>query len=216
MLLLVGLTTLVVGVIEVPDLGAPALAPIACGLLALGLFVRHERTCAHPLIEFRLLGNRMVATSLAALFAIQFAVSITTGRFADRHGPRALVLPGLMLATASLAGIGLLAPSGSVVALLPGLLVFALARPMVFTPAGIGPFLALDGDRSAFAASMATEARQLGAVLGVALTALAHGSAPTGGSPAPAGGFAAAALSAAAVCAAAMLLVWRRMPGRAR
>lgn len=61
----------------------------------------------------------------------------------------------------------------------------------VFTPAGPGPFLALGGERRAFAASLATEARQLGAVLGVAVT----GAVVT------------------AVCAAATAVVWWRMPG---
>ncbi|MDN5750646.1 MAG: MFS transporter, partial [Pseudonocardia sp.] len=83
------------------------------------------------------------------------------------------MLPGRVLAAAGLAAVGSLAWYGSVVALLPGLLVFTLARPMVFTPAGVGAFLSHAGTLRALATSLATESRQLGAVLGVAVSTTA-------------------------------------------
>jgi MFS family permease len=143
-------------------------------------------------------------------------LSTTTGRLADRSGPRALVLPGLALTVASVAVVGLLAPLGGVLALVPGLLAFALARPVVFTPAGTGPFLALGAEHRAFAAGLATEARQLGALLGVAVTgavfSAVNGAELREGDPTLVDGFRAAALVTAAVCAVAALVVARRMP----
>ncbi|MFE3454234.1 hypothetical protein ACFXJ8_35455 [Nonomuraea sp. NPDC059194] len=137
---------------------------------------------------------------------------------ADRRGPRRLVLPGLVLATAALLALGLLAPVGGVLVLLPGLLVFTVARPAVFTPAGTGPFLALAGERRAFAASLATESRQLGAVLGVALTTTAgiaaYGPVIVEDDRSLVTGFQAAVLVAAAVCALAAAATWRWMPMR--
>ncbi|MFC5993702.1 MFS transporter [Pseudonocardia hispaniensis] len=251
-LLLAGLAALVVGVVGVADLGSLAIAPIAGGMAVLGLFGWSQRRSRYPVLDFRLFGDRMLAGSVAALFAIQFAVfgvtvslalylqhglgldalrtgvviavaglgtpllSIRTGRQADRRGPRALVLPGLVLAAAGLAALGWAAALGGVVALVPGLLALALARPMVFTPASIGPLRTLGTAHRAFAASVVTEARQLGAVLGVALTTTAsiaaHGRILVDGDRGLVDGFRAAVFVAAAVCAAAALLVWRWMP----
>jgi predicted MFS family arabinose efflux permease len=217
------------------------------------LFVRHELRAPAPLIDLKLLRDRMLATSLTALFAVQFAVfgvtvplalylqhglglgpvaaglvlalaglgspllSVWFGRITDRTEPRRLVLPGLALATVALLAVALPAPLGSVVVLLPGLLVFAVTRPMVFTPANDGSFIALGSERRAFAASLATEARQLGAVLGVALTgtvmAAVHGPELVEGDPALVDGFIAAVLVSAAACAVATAAVWWRMPG---
>jgi hypothetical protein len=84
------------------------------------------------------------------------------------------VLPGLVLACAGLAWAGLTAQRLSLVWLLPGLLVFGLSRPAVFTPATAGPFAVIPNKHRAFAASLVAEARQLGAVLGVAAMGLAY------------------------------------------
>ena len=233
---------------------APAL--LLGGLAVLAVFVRVELRAAAPLIQLRLLRDPMLATSLTALFAIQFAVfavtvplalylqhglglgpvaaglvlalaglgtpllSVLIGRTTDRTGPRALTLPGLALATVALLAVALLAPLGGVGVLLPGLLVFAVTRPLVFTPASTGPFLTLGGERRAFAASLGTEARQLGAVLGVALAGTAmvavHGTALVEGDAALVEGFQAAVLVAAVACAGATVVVRWRMPGRPR
>lgn len=146
-------------------------------------------------------------------------LSIATGHLADRRGPRALVLPGLALGTVALLVLAALAPLGGVAVLVPGLALFALARPVVFTPAGTGPFLALGDGRRAFAASLATEARQLGALFGAATAgavfAVVNGSALVEGDTTQVAGFAAAVLTAAAVCAAATLLARRLLPRRA-
>lgn len=202
---------------------------------------------------FALVRDPMLGTSLAALFAIQFAVfamtvpltlylqhglaepvvtagmvialgglgtpmlSIATGRRADRWGPRALALPGLALAAVALVTLALLAPLGGVAVLVPGLLGFALARPVVFTPAGTGPFIALGAGQRASAAALGTEARQLGAVLGVAAAgtvfAAVNGLALVDGDATQVHGFETAVMIAAGVCAGAAAIVWWRMPG---
>lgn len=251
-LLAFGLAAVLFSTVSAAALAWWVFVPFACGVAALAVFVRLQLRAPYPLLDVGLLRNAMLATSLAALFAIQFAVfgvmvylaldlrhrlglsglaagaviaiagaatpllSVKAGGFADRHGPRRLVLPGLLVASAGLVLLGVLAPTDGVIVLLPGLITFAMGRPGVFTPAGTGPFLALGPDQRAFAASLATEARQLGAALGVAMTT-AVGIAVGGGSvvrgaPLLGHGLRAATLVAAAVCALAAFAVWRWMP----
>lgn len=254
-LLMVGLGTAVAGVTELEALGAPAAAMLAGGVAVLGLFVRHELRTPRPLIRLDLLRDRLLAGSLVALFAIQFAVlgasvhlvlfaergldlgtvaagglvaltgvftpllSLRTGAIADRRGPRSLVVGGLAIATLGLAATALVADRLSALWLVPGLLAFSLARPAVFTPASVGPFASLSGERRAFAAGLVTEARQLGAVLGVAVIGAvfaAAGEAVPGAAPETvAGGFRAGMLVAAAVTATALAIVAVAMPRRA-
>lgn len=146
-------------------------------------------------------------------------LSQRAGRLADRFGPRHLVLPGLFFASVGLVLLAVLAPLGGVLILLPGLAVFAASRPAVFTPAGTGPFLALSAQQRAFAASLATEARQLGAVFGVAVTTAigiaVHGTSMVDSGP-PGHGLRATTMVAAAVCALAAATAWRWMPRGAR
>ncbi len=147
-------------------------------------------------------------------------LSQPAGRMADRFGPRRLVLPGLILAAVGLVLLAVLAPLGGVLILLPGLVIFAASRPGVFTPAGTGPFLALSAQQRAFAASLATEARQLGAVFGVAVTTAigiaVHGASILDAGPALGHGLRATTLVTAAVCALAAAAVWRWMPNGTR
>lgn len=252
-LLSAGLAALVIGLVGIVGLGATALVPIIAGVLVLGFTLERERRRPDPLLDVRALGNPMLAGSLVALFAVQFAVfaltvpmalylqhhlgldavrtgavlalaglgtpllSLRTGRLADRRGPKALVVPGLVLAAAGLIAVGSLAHTGALAPLLPGLLAFAVARPMIFSPASAGALLALGSARRGFAASLATEARQLGAVLGVTLTTATALSAAGTTALAADGtghvaGFSTAVLVAAAVCAMAAVVVWRKMP----
>lgn len=143
-------------------------------------------------------------------------LSQPAGRLADRFGPRRLVLPALILAALGLVLLAVLAPLGGVLILLPGLVIFAASRPGVFTPAGTGPFLALSAEQRGFAASLATEARQLGAVFGVAVTTAigiaVHGASLLDAGPALGDGLRVTTLVSAAVCALAAATVWRWMP----
>jgi EmrB/QacA subfamily drug resistance transporter len=253
-LLLLGLGAVVVGVTQIASWGAPSALVIAAGLAVLTGFVLREARVPQPLIQVGLLRDRLLATSLVALFAIQFVVlgssvhlvlfaerglevstleagllvalagvftpllSIRAGRIADRRGPRGLVLAGLALATAGLAWMALSAGRLSALALIPGLLVFSLGRPAVFTPASVGPFATLTGERRAFAASLVTESRQLGAVMGVAVIGAvfaAAGEAAPGADPeVVARGFRAGMLVAAGVTAAALAVIAAAMPRR--
>jgi MFS family permease len=252
LLLLAGLLGTVLGLSQISNWGAAALIPLAAGVTLLGVFAYTQSRSPRPLIRLALLRDRLVATSLTALFVIQFAVlgssvylvlflhhglgstvmtaglalaltgmftpllSARTGALADRRGSRTLVLLGLVLACAGLAWTGVAAQRLSLAWLIPGLLVFGISRPAIFTPASVGPFIAVPGEHRAFAASLVTEARQLGAVLGVAAMGLAY---TVGGSTrlnadvrVLADGFEAAMLTAAAVVAVAAIVIAARMP----
>jgi EmrB/QacA subfamily drug resistance transporter len=252
LLLLAGLLGTVLGLTQIIDWGTAALIPLAVGVALLAVFAYTEARSSRPLIPLALLGNRLFATSLTALFVIQFAVlgtsvylvlflqhgigssvmtaglvlaltgmfspllSARTGALADRWGVRTLVLPGLVLACAGLAWTGLTAQRLSLTWLVPGLLLFGLSRPAIFTPASVGPFAVVPSEHHAFAASLVTEARQLGAVLGVAAMGLAY--AVSGSTQLDADarvlaeGFEAAMLTAGGVVAIATVFVAAWMP----
>ena len=140
-------------------------------------------------------------------------LSTRTGRRADRTGERGLVGAGLLLAAVGLAAIGLLARAEEVLLLLPGLLVFGIARPLVFTPASTGPISAIPAHERGLASSLVTESRQIGAVLGVAvlgsISAGFEGGAGTGASSA---GLEAAMLAASGVALLAGLVALALLP----
>lgn len=253
-LLLLALFATVTGVTQLADWGPWSWVLVLVGVALLAAFLDQQRRSPIAFLELGLLRDRMLVSSLSALFAIQFVVlgvtvylalyltkglgetallagcfiglagvfspllSITTGRLTDRWGPRRLVLPGLVAATAGLALLGLVPAGSRLVWLVPGVLVFGVSRPAVFTPASVGPLASLTERQRALASSLVTEARQLGAVLGVGVlgavfTAVAGSDLEAG--PAAAGdGFRAAMLGAATVTAAVAVLVARRMPGR--
>ncbi|MCI2418530.1 MFS transporter [Saccharopolyspora sp. K220] len=152
------------------------------------------------------MGERALTAGLVLALSGMFTplLSLSTGRFTDRHGPRGLVLGGLALATAGLIWVGLAAPHRELWLLIPGLLAFSLSRPAVFTPASAGAFTTISPNRSGLASGLVTEARQLGSVFGVAVLgaviAGTHGDLPG------AEGFSAAMLVAAAVTAIAGII----------
>ena len=208
-LLLAGLVLTMLGISQLPVWGWTAVGPLAVGLVMLTAYTWRDLRTDHPMLPLHLLGDRRLATSLAALVAIQFAVlsltiylalylqhglgwsalaagvviagagiwtpllSLRTGRTADQRGARALVVPGLCMTTAGLAWIAATARLEVVWWLIPGLVLFGLSRPFVFTPASVGPTKALPPEARATASSLVTEARQAGAALGVALSGLA-------------------------------------------
>jgi MFS family permease len=96
-------------------------------------------------------------------------LSTVTGRMADKHGSRRLIYGGLIVAAAGLLGIAIAAAADEVWILLVALLVFGLSRPFVFTPAGAAEIEAFPRAERGLSSSLVTEARQLGAVLGVAV-----------------------------------------------
>jgi len=74
LLLLAGLLGTVLGLSQISNWGAAALIPLAAGVTLLGVFACTQSRSTRPLIRLALLRNRLVATSLTALFVIQFAV----------------------------------------------------------------------------------------------------------------------------------------------
>jgi MFS transporter, DHA2 family, methylenomycin A resistance protein len=135
-------------------------------------------------------------------------LSVPVGRRADSAGARRFVVPGLALGAVALGLVAVLAPWGVAVAAV-GLLLFAVARPLVFTPASAAALTAGGPERRAYAASLATVARQFGAVLGVAMTTLVL-TAP--GGPVLFGEFRTAVLASGVVVAGAAVAVGLWMP----
>ena len=186
-------------------------------LIALGAIQFAVLAVMISLVAFLELGigaTTAVAGVVVAIAGMGSALfSPTTGKMADQHGSRPLVLVGLALTMAGLAWMTGTAGRLDVWWLLPGILLFSFARPAVFTPASIGPFATLPERNRAFAASLVTEARQLGAVLGVAVpTEVAQ---LAGGARDPLLAFVVATAVTLAVCATAWLVIARRMPSRA-
>ena len=135
-------------------------------------------------------------------------LSRLTGRIADRQGAYQLVRTGLLAAAVGLVAIGLAAPAKHAFLLLPGLLLFGVSRPFVFTPASTGPLKALPASERGLASSLVAESRQTGAVLGVAaLGSIAAAFEVHGRTGASAAGIEAAMLAAAAVCLIAGIIV---------
>jgi EmrB/QacA subfamily drug resistance transporter len=142
-------------------------------------------------------------------------LSTRTGRMTDRLGSRRLVGLGLVATASGLVLIALGGLAEEALLLVPGLLVFGISRPFVFTPAGTGAVKALPDAERGLAASLATESRQVGAVLGVAaLGSIAAAFEGGGGSGADAEGLAAAMLAGAVLSAAAALVALRLLPRR--
>jgi predicted MFS family arabinose efflux permease len=164
------------------------------------------------------LGTSVLTAGLVLALTGMFTPLLSTraGALADRWGARTLVLPGLAVACAGLVWTGLSAQRLSLSWLVPGLLLFGISRPAIFTPASIGPFTAVPSNHRAFAASLVTEARQLGAVLGVAAMGLAYtlgGSAQLDADARMlATGFEAAMLTAGAITALAVVVIAVWMP----
>jgi MFS family permease len=161
-----------------------------------------------------------LAAGLLLLPAVVWSglLSTVTGRMADTHGARRLICGGLALAAVGLVGIAIAAASDEVWLLLLALLVFGVSRPVVFTPAGAAEIEVIPRRERGLSSSLVTEARQLGAVLGVAvagavLTAVENAS---GGDRAEAlaDGLAAAMLVSAGLAAAAAVVTSRLIVGR--
>jgi EmrB/QacA subfamily drug resistance transporter len=144
-------------------------------------------------------------------------LSTRTGRMADRIGEQLPVGLGLLVAAAGLAAIGLLALGEEALLLLPGLVLFGVSRPFVFTPASTGPIKVIPAGERGLAASLVTESRQLGAVLGVAaLGAIAAGFENGEGAGASAAGLEAGMLAASAVAVLAGAIALVALPHRPR
>ena len=101
------------------------------------------------------------------------------GRATDRRGTRGLTVGALLLASAAVLAIALLSGERIVLLLLVPLLAFGVARPIATIAGTAGAVGAISAQSRGLAAALATQSRQIGAVLGVAalgvvVTAVEH------------------------------------------
>lgn len=131
----------------------------------------------------RSLGYSALAAGLLFVPAVAATplLSPMTGRLADRGYARRIITGALVLAAVALAWIAATAGREVVWILLPALALFGLARPFIFTPSTTGPLGVLPAGERGLASSLVTEAYQLGAVLGVAVSGVLVASGEAGG-----------------------------------
>ena len=103
------------------------------------------------------------------------------------------------------------APTLTILWLVPGLLLFGISRPAVFTPASSGTMAEIPEEDRPIAASLVTEARQLGAVIGVSVVGVVADFAGRGTPQEATVGFIASMVATAAVTAVALFGVLRGM-----
>ncbi len=96
----------------------------------------------------------------------------SVGRLTDRIGARSLVAGSLLLSALALAAIALLAEERRVLLLLPAFLAFGIARPVATVAGSAAVAAAIPLKARGLASALTTEARQLGAVMGVAVLGL--------------------------------------------
>jgi MFS family permease len=99
-------------------------------------------------------------------------LSSYVGRLSDRIGTRLLTPGAMLLAAVAVAAIGLLSHLANVLLLLPAFLLFGIARPIGTIAGSVGTVAAIAPEHRALASSLATQARQLGAVLSVGILGL--------------------------------------------
>jgi EmrB/QacA subfamily drug resistance transporter len=168
------------------------------------------------------LGYGALAAGLLFLPTVMWTalLSIRTGRLADRHGPRRMVIGGFVAAVAGLVWLALSAGADDVFLMMPGMLMFGISRPFIFTPAATVPVGVLPLAKRGFASSLVSESRQVGAVLGVAVIGAVVAGVESGHA-APlrpgtlAGAFEAGMLVCAGLCLAALLVALATMPTEA-
>ena len=109
------------------------------------------------------------ATFLPMTLFIIFVAPIA-GRLADKLGPRALMVPGLTLVTASLVLFSLQDESSTFWTLLPALLVGGLGMAMAMAPTTTAAMHAVPIDKAGVGSAVINSARQIGGSIGIALT----------------------------------------------
>jgi predicted MFS family arabinose efflux permease len=94
------------------------------------------------------------------------------GRRTDRTGTRLLTSGSMLLASAALVWIALFAAHQQIVLLLPAFLAFGIVRPIATVAGTAGTIAAIPRAARGLSTALVTEARQLGAVMGVAVLGL--------------------------------------------
>lgn len=211
-LLVAGLVTLVLALLNMADWGPTApitLALLTAGVGLLAAFVVVERRVPSPLVDLDLLRIPAVTGSLCALFAIQFSILGLTvyvtlylqhvlgyspaaagaimlptvliapflagpsGRYTDRAGGRLITSGSMLLAALALGAIALVAEERAIALLLPAFLAFGIARPLATVGGSATVLGAIPREARGVSSALVSEARQLGAVFGVAVLGLA-------------------------------------------
>lgn len=156
------------GVVRIPTVAGSLCALFAIQFAILGVTVYLTLYLQHGL------GYSPVVAGALTLPTVVMAplLAARIGRLTDRLGPRALVAGAMLLGAVALGSIALLADEHWVVLLLPAFLLFGLARPTATVAASAGAVGAIPLAARGLASALVTEARQLGAVLGVAVLGL--------------------------------------------
>ncbi len=94
------------------------------------------------------------------------------GRWTDRTGTRLLTSGLMLLASAALVWIAIFAAHQQIALLLPAFLAFGIARPIATVAGPAGTIAAIPRAARGLSSAQVTEARQLGAVMGVAVLGL--------------------------------------------
>ena len=109
------------------------------------------------------------ATFLPMTLFIIFVAPIA-GKLADRIGPRALMVPGVALITASLILFSLQDESSTFWTLLPALLVGGLGMALAMAPTTAAAMHAVPVDKAGVGSAVINSMRQIGGSVGIALT----------------------------------------------
>jgi predicted MFS family arabinose efflux permease len=117
------------------------------------------------------LGYSPAAAGALTLPTVVLAPLLATsiGRLTDRVGARSLIAGSMLLAAAGLVTICLLADQRDVLLLIPAFLAFGIARPVATVAGAAATIGATPPEARGLSSGLATQARQLGAVLGVAV-----------------------------------------------
>ena len=97
-------------------------------------------------------------------------VAPIAGKLSDRIGPRALMVPGLALVTASLVLFSLQDESSTFWTLLPALLVGGLGMALAMAPTTSAAMHAVPVDKAGVGSAVINSMRQIGGSVGIALT----------------------------------------------
>ncbi len=151
-----------------PSVSGLLLALFAIQLTILGLSVYLTLYLQH------VLGYSPMVAGLLALPTVFLApfLATPTGRVTDRHGPRWPTAGALALAAVALLAIAVLASAEEVLLLMPAFVAYGIARPVATVAATSGTIGGIHPAQRGLASALATQSRQLGAVLGVALLGL--------------------------------------------
>ncbi len=164
--------------------GIPGFVGAALGALVTGAAVVGLMSFLATVVQ-RALGESLLAVTVLVL--VWSAVSTLTAlavRFVPGIGGRVLLALGLVVSAAGLAGLAVLAPDGSGLRLLPGLVVLGVGYGAANAALGREAVAHVPPERAAMGSGANNTARYLGAAVGVTLVVLITVSGSPAGTPA--------------------------------